>query len=774
MYSVSATISGGGGGGGGSTSSTVSSFPYATGLQTISTALDNNSVVHTFGHSISGLAPAAYRYQLASTTTPNSGTVFFGPGGSGRFHLLTDPYVVNVMEWGARGDAVTNDTAAINRAISHASGISTSYRRPLLYFPPGRRYLISRLEVPRLIDIDMTGSTLFSASTEYDKPILQIGSSGQGSFFSNFGGSFKGLHVEYNGAFSTHGYPEEGRYDYFGVRIINALDSYIEVAEIQGFYGGLQLFSSGVTIDSPCAHNTVMIGSIYSCKVGIDFRAWGTGYSNENLIFNGNFAPSTAITNYGSAYGVRFSHAPGGYGGQNNNVFIKPCFQLGSWKLDWSAGLNVSGNFRVYNNGNEYLALNTGIAGATPPTHTAGTASDGTITWRYMGPYRRSAVLHENAGSNNRFIGSRWESAIGSFAVVSGAPGPNVYEYEYYGDVNDGNAVRQIEDIEYATDINVPSAGSFMVQGRDIQRTQSYSIDNLHHRAIQSVSGWTVAGMGFVNVWSHAFSDFSQGEMKLCRDGLYINNYSSGISGVFAAAGDMPYCIVDVQQNKRFRIDRQSMDSLGRIISSPLTDSFTKMDLGNTGVPVLPILLGSDTSVNIISVYDVMWTSSDAAVTQSIVSHPSVPYVMVGFYGQKLQGFSITKLMDTFPYLRSNDISVFCRNTLFGDTRRSTYGTPLYGFFQKRGEIINNAAPSVGNPTYWVVTTPGILAPSFTGGKTMVKGELRSNAGNVYAVNSAGVCGGSAPIGTGSGISDGTLTWDYLTSGAVLVAGPLL
>lgn len=772
MFTVGTTV--GGGGGGGSSSQPYSVVPHATGVKGLSTSISDNTIIQTYGHSVSGSGPASYYYQTNGTGLVNSGTIFFGPGGSGRMNLIGDAYVVDVTKFGAVGNGTTNDTTAINRAIAYASGIATSYRRPLLYFPPGRRYLISRIEIPRLIDLDMTGSTIFSASTEYDKPIIQIGSPGEGSFFSNFGGSFKGIHVEYNGAFSTHGWHESGRYDYFGVRFINALDCYINVPEIQGFYGGVQLLSSGSVTDSPCAHNHVEIGSIYACKIGLDLRAWGVGYSNENIIMGGNFATSSAMTNYGSAYGVRFSHANGGYRGQNNNLFIKPCFQLGSWKTDWNPSSGVSANYRVYYNGNEYLTISGGTTGATPPTHTTGIVHDGGISWRYMGPYRRSAVLHEDAGSNNRFIGSRWESAIGAFAVCQTAPGPNVYEYEYYNDVNDGNAIRQIEDIEYATDINVPSAGSFMVQGRDIQRTQNIYIDNLHHRAIQSSSGWTIAGMGFVNVWANTFREYTQGEMILCRDAVYVNTYSSGISGVFSAVGDMPYCIVDVRENKRFRLDRQCPDVSGRVISAPLTDSFTKMDLGNSGNPVLPILLGSDTSVNIISVYDVMWTSSNAGVTQAIVAHPSVPYVMVGFYGQKLQGFSITKLMDTYPYLRSNDVSVFCRNTLFGDNQRTSYGTPLYGFFHRRGEIIHNSAAGTGNPTYWVVTSPGILAPSFQGSKAVIKGELRSNSGNVYAVNSGGVTGNSPPTGTGSGISDGTLTWDYISSTATLVAGPAL
>lgn len=49
----------------------------------------------------------------------------------------------------------------------------------------------------------------------------------------------------------------------------------------------------------------------------------------------------------------------------------------------WTTGESVtSGDYRSYN-GNYYTASTTGTTGATPPTHTSGSASDGTITWAY-------------------------------------------------------------------------------------------------------------------------------------------------------------------------------------------------------------------------------------------------------------------------------------------------------------------------------------------------------------------------------------------------------
>lgn len=55
----------------------------------------------------------------------------------------------------------------------------------------------------------------------------------------------------------------------------------------------------------------------------------------------------------------------------------------------WAAGQSIaaSGEYTFYN-GNYYTAGGSGTTGATPPTHTSGSASDGTITWTfYSGAY---------------------------------------------------------------------------------------------------------------------------------------------------------------------------------------------------------------------------------------------------------------------------------------------------------------------------------------------------------------------------------------------------
>jgi hypothetical protein len=50
--------------------------------------------------------------------------------------------VINVKDYGAKGDGVTDDTAAINRAISENIDISRYRSNPFIWFPDGT-YLVS-------------------------------------------------------------------------------------------------------------------------------------------------------------------------------------------------------------------------------------------------------------------------------------------------------------------------------------------------------------------------------------------------------------------------------------------------------------------------------------------------------------------------------------------------------------------------------------------------------------------------------------------------------
>lgn len=59
-----------------------------------------------------------------------------------------------------------------------------------------------------------------------------------------------------------------------------------------------------------------------------------------------------------------------------SKTWIKP--------ITWAAGLSFGSGAYCWYNGNRYQANSAGTAGATPPTHTSGNASDGSIGWTYV------------------------------------------------------------------------------------------------------------------------------------------------------------------------------------------------------------------------------------------------------------------------------------------------------------------------------------------------------------------------------------------------------
>lgn len=99
------------------------------------------------------------------------------------------------------------------------------------------------------------------------------------------------------------------------------------------------------------------------------------------------------------------------------------------------------------------------------------------------------------------------------------------------------------------------------------------------------------------------------------------------------------------------------------------------------------------------------------------------------------------------------------------DGPRMTNGAVQEGVFDLLGERIADIASA----TVYRVTTTGIVARAWTSGQAgIVKGQYKSNAGNVYAAAAAGTCGTTAPTHTSGSVSDGLIAWDYVGPTAVL------
>jgi len=106
---------------------------------------------------IGGLPSGGAKYaRLAKNSTTNYDTGWYGP------------YVVNVKDYGAKGDGSTNDTTAINNAIAALTNNSC------LYFPPGQYNVTGLNDLSNLSNVALIGEAATIYQTTQANNILVV------------------------------------------------------------------------------------------------------------------------------------------------------------------------------------------------------------------------------------------------------------------------------------------------------------------------------------------------------------------------------------------------------------------------------------------------------------------------------------------------------------------------------------------------------------------------------------------------------------------------
>lgn len=120
----------------------------------------SGALVSTAGYTTAGDGGGAlYRYDSSSTATANDGSVILPTHGTGRY-LLTPTYEnVNVRQFGAKGDGVTDDFVAISNAISYAKSGGT------VYFNAGTYVVSNTITINKPLVIQGEGSA-FNKTTD--------------------------------------------------------------------------------------------------------------------------------------------------------------------------------------------------------------------------------------------------------------------------------------------------------------------------------------------------------------------------------------------------------------------------------------------------------------------------------------------------------------------------------------------------------------------------------------------------------------------------------
>jgi hypothetical protein len=272
-------------------------------------------------------------------------------------------------------------------------------------------------------------------------------------------------------------------------------------------------------------------------------------------------------------------------------------------------------------------------------------------------------------------------------------------------------------------------------------------MDNLHMKAVGSAAGWYIPGMYYVDdatLNTQTPTIPANGWVRLCSDGVQFDWFHQCV-------------LIDARRVKRFQI--RMIGNLPRISCMPRDASMQRIALssGNMAIQALGSLSGDK----------YITESAGGEYPNYVVVSNAVSYLEVMFTIGKVQGFSIIPELSRV-YDEAGAHTSFVE--LFGSlNQRYSFGTPTRGVFKALGEqILNRTDPATTKG--WYVATAGALAPAWATANAVVAGELRSNAGNVYAARAAGTTGATAPTGTGSNISDGTVAWDWYAPTAVLTA----
>lgn len=109
-----------------------------------------------------------------------------------------------------------------------------------------------------------------------------------------------------------------------GFRGTNFMESELYIRRLEGFTIGFQALGD----NTGWSYNDILLGRLLDNKIHLDIRTSGAGsWNNENLYRGGRFTNNPGVNTSIDRTGVRFS-TNSGYLLHNNNVFLKPSFEM--------------------------------------------------------------------------------------------------------------------------------------------------------------------------------------------------------------------------------------------------------------------------------------------------------------------------------------------------------------------------------------------------------------------------------------------------------------
>lgn len=201
--------------------------------------------------------------------------------------------IVNVKSYGAAGDGVTDDLAAIVNAYNYAASV-----KGWLYFPDGTYLISDTLEIPSYVNVLCDGTIHFIGQAD----AVKVGTAG-----SSYGRAIQIWKITGLNALNSNS---------AGLHLINTNACLIVPAYIAYFEKALILEGDG----AGCQNNIIITEQIGESQKIVTLTSSNGGWCNENLFLGGRFF---SLSNPGyNVDGITITSD--GNRTQNNNVFIKP------------------------------------------------------------------------------------------------------------------------------------------------------------------------------------------------------------------------------------------------------------------------------------------------------------------------------------------------------------------------------------------------------------------------------------------------------------------
>lgn len=111
----------------------------------------------------------------------------------------------------------------------------------------------------------------------------------------------------------------------------------------------------------------------------------------------------------------------------------------------------------------------------------------------------------------------------------------------------------------------------------------------------------------------------------------------------------------------------------------------------------------------------------------------------------------------------------------YDDSQRIGQVSPVIGWFYQ-GQVVHNTNAAAAQPSFWKCQVSGWATGTAWAGSTAYSADdIVYNGSNAYLCVTAGTSASSGgPTGTGSGIADGTVVWDYIAPRATFRSGPVM